>query len=88
MSPTDVTRAEIAATACADTWAGSGELLAAPIGLMATVGARLAKLTFAPDLVLTDGDVRLIHDLPTTPWPRAGCPTAGSSTSSPQADVR
>jgi acyl CoA:acetate/3-ketoacid CoA transferase beta subunit len=54
------TRAEICAAACADTWAGSGELLASPIGALPTVGARLAKLTTAPDLVLSDGEVLLM----------------------------
>jgi acyl CoA:acetate/3-ketoacid CoA transferase beta subunit len=58
------TLAEICATACADTWAGSGELLAAPIGLLPTIGARLAKLTSAPELVLTDGEVLLMAEPP------------------------
>jgi acyl CoA:acetate/3-ketoacid CoA transferase beta subunit len=64
------TRAEVCATACADTWADSGELLAAPIGLLPGVGARLARLTFAPDLVLTDGEVMLMDELP--PLGRSG----------------
>ena len=54
------TLAEICATACADTWADSGELLASPIGPLPTIGARLAKLTTAPDLVLSDGEVLLM----------------------------
>lgn len=58
------TRAEICVTACADSWSDSGELLAAPIGVLPSVGARLAKLTCAPDLVLTDGEVMLMDELP------------------------
>ena len=50
------TRAEVCAVACAEAWRGDGEILASPIGTIPTVGARLAYLTFAPDLVLTDGD--------------------------------
>jgi acyl CoA:acetate/3-ketoacid CoA transferase beta subunit len=58
------TLAEICAVACADTWADAGELLASPIGLLPSVGARLARLTSAPDLVLSDGEVLLMSELP------------------------
>ena len=50
------TRAEVCAVACAEAWRGDGEIVASPIGTVPTVGARLAALTFEPDLVLTDGD--------------------------------
>jgi acyl CoA:acetate/3-ketoacid CoA transferase beta subunit len=50
------TRAEVCAVACAEAWRGDGEIVASPIGTIPTVGARLAALTFEPDLVLTDGD--------------------------------
>ena len=49
-------RAEVCAVACAEAWRGDGEIVASPIGTVPTVGARLAALTFSPDLVLTDGD--------------------------------
>jgi acyl CoA:acetate/3-ketoacid CoA transferase beta subunit len=58
------TRAEICVTACADTWADAGEVLGSPIGALPTVGARLARLTTAPDLVLSDGEVLLMAELP------------------------
>jgi acyl CoA:acetate/3-ketoacid CoA transferase beta subunit len=58
------TLAEICATACADTWADAGEILGSPIGLLPMVGARLARLTTAPDLVLTDGEVLLMAEVP------------------------
>jgi acyl CoA:acetate/3-ketoacid CoA transferase beta subunit len=51
-----VTRAEVCAVACAEAWRGDGEIVASPIGTVPTIGARLAALTFSPDLVLTDGD--------------------------------
>jgi acyl CoA:acetate/3-ketoacid CoA transferase beta subunit len=68
------TRAEICVAACADTWIGAGEVLAAPIGALPTVGARLARLTSAPDLVLSDGEVLLMAEHP--PIGRSGL-TAG-----------
>jgi acyl CoA:acetate/3-ketoacid CoA transferase beta subunit len=53
------TRAEICAVACADAWRGDGEILASPFGMIPTIGARLARATFEPDLLLTDGEVLL-----------------------------
>jgi acyl CoA:acetate/3-ketoacid CoA transferase beta subunit len=50
------TLAEICVIACAEAWRGDGEILANPIGVIPTLGARLAALTFEPDLVFTDGD--------------------------------
>ena len=58
------TRAEICAAACADTWRGAGEVLASPIGLIPSLGARLARLTTAPELLLTDGEALLVADPP------------------------
>jgi acyl CoA:acetate/3-ketoacid CoA transferase beta subunit len=50
------TLAEVCVVACAEAWRGDGEILANPIGVIPTLGARLAALTFEPDLVFTDGD--------------------------------
>ncbi|MFJ4082862.1 CoA-transferase subunit beta [Streptomyces iakyrus] len=61
---TGVTRAEYCVVACAEAWRHAGEVLASPMGTVPTVGARLAKLTFAPDLLLTDGEALLIGDVP------------------------
>lgn len=58
------TRAEYCVVACAEAWRGAGEVLAAPMGTVPTIGARLAKLTFSPDLLLTDGEALLIGDVP------------------------
>ncbi|MBV8159780.1 MAG: CoA-transferase [Acidimicrobiia bacterium] len=62
----EATRAEVCAVACAEAWRGDGEIVASPIGTVPTIGARLAALTFEPDLVLTDGDalVTSMADLP------------------------
>jgi acyl CoA:acetate/3-ketoacid CoA transferase beta subunit len=48
--------ADVCVLACADAWRGDGEIVASPIGVIPTLGARLAALTFEPDLVYTDGD--------------------------------
>jgi acyl CoA:acetate/3-ketoacid CoA transferase beta subunit len=60
-------RAEICVAACADAWAGDGEILASPMGLVPTLGARLARLTTAPDLLLTDGEAYLLADAAPAP---------------------
>lgn len=50
------TRADVCVVACAEAFRGDGEILASPIGVVPTLGARLAALTFEPDLVYSDGD--------------------------------
>lgn len=64
MSTRTVTRAEYCVVACAEVWRGAGEILASPMGTVPTVGARLAKLTFSPYLLLTDGEALLMADVP------------------------
>jgi len=60
----EVTRAEVCAVACAEAWRGDGEVLASPFGMVPSLGARLARLTFEPDLVLTDGEAALMANTP------------------------
>ncbi|WP_269855649.1 CoA-transferase subunit beta [Streptomyces sp. RPT161] len=57
---TTATRAEVCVAACARAWHGDGEILASPMGTVPTIGARLARATVAPDLVLTDGLAQII----------------------------
>lgn len=52
---TTATRAEVSVAACADAWRGDGEILAAAMGTVSILGARLARSTFEPDLLTTDG---------------------------------
>jgi acyl CoA:acetate/3-ketoacid CoA transferase beta subunit len=59
-----VSRAEYCAVACADVFRGDGEVMASAFGTAPALGARLARLTFAPDLVLTDGDAALVEGAP------------------------
>jgi acyl CoA:acetate/3-ketoacid CoA transferase beta subunit len=51
----EFTRAEQCAVAIAETFRGDGEILVSPIGNLPALGARLAKLTFEPDILMTDG---------------------------------
>jgi acyl CoA:acetate/3-ketoacid CoA transferase beta subunit len=60
----DATRAEVCAAACADLFAADGEILASPMGTMPSLGARLARLTSNPDLVLSDGEAYLLAETP------------------------
>jgi acyl CoA:acetate/3-ketoacid CoA transferase beta subunit len=56
----EVTRAEVCVAACADLFADAGEILASPMGLVPGLGARLARHTCAPDLLLSDGEAHLL----------------------------
>jgi acyl CoA:acetate/3-ketoacid CoA transferase beta subunit len=58
------TRAEVCAVAVADAFRGDGEILASSFGTVPAIGARLAKLTFAPDLLMTDGVATLLANVP------------------------
>ena len=58
----EATRAEVCVVACAEAWRGDGAILASPMGLIPSLGARLARLTFAPDLLLTDGEAYLVDE--------------------------
>ncbi len=57
-------RAAVCAAALADAFRGDGEIMASPMGVLPALGARLAKATFAPDLMLTDGVASLIVGAP------------------------
>ncbi|AGC64729.1 MULTISPECIES: cholesterol ring-cleaving hydrolase subunit IpdB [Mycobacterium] len=58
------TRAEVCAVACAELFRNAGEIMVSPMTNMASVGARLARLTFSPDILLTDGEAQLLADTP------------------------
>jgi acyl CoA:acetate/3-ketoacid CoA transferase beta subunit len=57
------TRAEICAVAIAECFRGDGEVLASPIGTLPQIGAKLAKLSFEPDLLMTDGVAPLLANV-------------------------
>jgi acyl CoA:acetate/3-ketoacid CoA transferase beta subunit len=56
----DATRAEVCSVAIAEAFRGDGEMMVSPFGNIPAIGARLAKLTFEPDLVLTDGIATIV----------------------------
>ncbi len=55
-----ITRAEHCVVACAEALRGSGEILVSPFGVIPPMAARLARATFEPDIVLTDGEARAL----------------------------
>lgn len=54
------TRAEIVVVAMAEVFRGDGEIVASPMGLIPQLGAKLARLTFEPDLLMSDGEAYLL----------------------------
>lgn len=60
----DATRAEVCACAIADAFKDDGEIFGSPMGLLPTLGVRLARLTSNPDLVLSDGEALFLGGVP------------------------
>ncbi len=50
----------VCVVACAELFRGDGEILASPMGTIPRLGALLARRTFAPDLLLSDGEAYLL----------------------------
>jgi acyl CoA:acetate/3-ketoacid CoA transferase beta subunit len=61
---TSASRAEVCAVACAELFRDAGEIMVSPMTTIVSIGARLARLTFSPDILLSDGEARLIADTP------------------------
>ncbi|QNG17479.1 CoA-transferase [Rhodococcus triatomae] len=59
-----VTRAEYCAISCAEIFSGAGEIMASPMATVPLIGARLARLTTEPDLLITDGEALILADTP------------------------
>lgn len=55
-----MSRADVAVIACAELFRGDGEILISPMGYIPALGARLARLTFEPDLLLSNGEAYLM----------------------------
>jgi len=55
MSSAEATRADICALAVAECFRNDGEILVSAMGTTPSLGARLAKATFEPNLLMTDG---------------------------------
>ena len=59
----DASRAEVCAVAVAEAFRGAGEILVSCFGTTPAVGARLARLTFEPDILMTDGVCSLLANV-------------------------
>ncbi len=55
------TRADVCVVAVAECFRGDGEIMVSPMGNTPNLGARLAKATFEPDLLLTDGFNKIVR---------------------------
>jgi len=58
---TDITRAEVCAVACAEAFRDAGEILISAFGTIPSIGVRLARHTFSPDILLTDGEAYMVR---------------------------
>ena len=70
MTASSYTLAELCIAQCAEVWRGEGEVLATGIGVVPRIAAGLARLTFNPDLLMTDGEAYLLAE-PVALGPRA-----------------
>ena len=59
-----VSRAEVCIIACAELFRDAGEIMVSPMTTIVSIGARLARLTFSPEILLTDGEARLLANTP------------------------
>lgn len=75
MADTNATLADLLVAACAEVWRGDPEWLATGITPIPRLGASLAKLTFNPRLMITDGENMFLEE-PAPIGPRGGGPTA------------
>ena len=63
--------AELIIVAAAEAFRGGGEVLATGVGPLPRIAAGLAKLTFAPEILMTDGEAHLVEE-PVPLGPRNG----------------
>jgi acyl CoA:acetate/3-ketoacid CoA transferase beta subunit len=62
-------RAEQCVVALAECFRGDGEIVANPIGTIPMIAGRLARATFEPDLMATDGEAALVAGAEAFAWP-------------------
>lgn len=75
MADTNATLADLLVAACAEVWRDDPEWLATGITPIPRLGASLAKLSFNPRLMITDGENMFLEE-PAPIGPREGGPTA------------
>jgi acyl CoA:acetate/3-ketoacid CoA transferase beta subunit len=59
---------DVVVLACAEAWRGDGAILASAMGPVPMLGARLAQATFAPQLMVGDGEAFLVRDGAVESW--------------------
>lgn len=64
-----VSRAEVCIVALAECFRGDGEIVANPIGTIPMISGRLARASFEPDLMATDGEAALVTGDEAFAWP-------------------
>ena len=64
-----VTRAEVCIVALAECFRGDGEIVANPIGTIPMISGRLARASFEPELMATDGEAALVAGDEAFAWP-------------------
>jgi glutaconate CoA-transferase subunit B len=67
----EYTLAELCISAASEAWRGDGEILASGIGVIPRLAAGLARLSFSPDLMMTDSEAMLVSE-PVPVGPRNG----------------
>ena len=66
---TAATRAEVCIIALAECFRGDGEIVANPIGTIPMIAGRLARASFEPELMVTDGEAALVAGDEAFAWP-------------------
>lgn len=64
-----MSRADVCVVALAECFRGDGEIVANPIGTIPMIAGRLARATFEPELMATDGEAALIANDGAFAWP-------------------
>jgi len=70
---TTPTLVELCIVAASEAWRGDGEVLASGIGIVPRLAVGLAKLTHAPELMMTDSEAYLVEE-PVPLGPRGAAP--------------
>jgi acyl CoA:acetate/3-ketoacid CoA transferase beta subunit len=66
---TEVARADVCIVALAECFRGDGEIVANPIGTIPMIAGRLARASFEPELMVTDGEAALVANEAAFCWP-------------------
>jgi len=69
MNSAEPTLAEVCVIALAECFPGDGEIVANPIGTIPMIAGRLARASFEPDLMVTDGEAALVAGDEAFAWP-------------------